>query len=480
MRRIERRVLALSRTLQDRKMEVEPYKRVCQVGFEDWDCNCHFADTFSISECVGDWQVFRRYAVEMEYHNGSIIKDAETGEVLEDDVTNSHWYDDALACGELDDNGYEEDEYYGYGYENRRVVEAYYYWDECTVAGEIAQLWWNVKTNDVVFLGRVDKKDSYYADYDEKFSVIPVDESKRNLMQKLFYNRFFAWEGDCNYMDISVHPLLLKYGYQPLSTIDWKSALTYHNDLCEKLAEKFRAGLWYESTMKRLLNDNQFEKDWKIGGPILALLVDDFDNPDDLRTAYKIRRRNPNFVLHDMDEEEKWYDIVQWLSHNGRDCHNAHYVCPDDIGAVYRNIHGRVRVHDNYLKELIKQQKKEYEGNKKVYEREYYADKKDYLKIAFEVNGIKFHVLQSVKEFLQEGLSMSHCVFRCGYYKKKNSVVLSSTIDDKRVETIELDLRTGKVIQSYGAHNIYTALHSTIVKAVEDNADKFTAIYKTA
>ena len=46
---------------------------------------------------------------------------------------------------------------------------------------------------------------------------------------------------------------------------------------------------------------------------------------------------------------------------------------------------------------------------------------------------------------------MQHCVFTNEYYLKADSLILSATIDGKRIETIEVSLKRMEVVQSRGA-----------------------------
>ena len=77
-------------------------------------------------------------------------------------------------------------------------------------------------------------------------------------------------------------------------------------------------------------------------------------------------------------------------------------------------------------------------------------------------------VIESVKEMEEEGRIMHHCVG--GYHNKANSLILSATIDGKRIETIEVSLKTLKVVQSRGVCNSNTEYHDRIIRLVEDNA----------
>ena len=64
---------------------------------------------------------------------------------------------------------------------------------------------------------------------------------------------------------------------------------------------------------------------------------------------------------------------------------------------------------------------------------------------------------------------MHHCVYSNEYYLKPNSLILSATIDGKRVETIEVSLKTLKVLQSRGVCNKNTEYHDRIIELVNKN-----------
>ena len=68
--------------------------------------------------------------------------------------------------------------------------------------------------------------------------------------------------------------------------------------------------------------------------------------------------------------------------------------------------------------------------------------KSKFFGICFTDGIIQVHVLESVQEHLEEGASMHHCVFSNAYYLKEDSLILSATIEGKRIETIEVSLQT--------------------------------------
>lgn len=67
---------------------------------------------------------------------------------------------------------------------------------------------------------------------------------------------------------------------------------------------------------------------------------------------------------------------------------------------------------------------------------------------------------------------MHHCIWTNSYYLKENSLILSATIDGQRIETVEVDLRTLKVVQSRGVCNSNTEYHDRIIALVESNAEQ--------
>ena len=79
--------------------------------------------------------------------------------------------------------------------------------------------------------------------------------------------------------------------------------------------------------------------------------------------------------------------------------------------------------------------------------------------------------LQDVEEFAEEGQAMKHCVFANRYYDLKrhpDSLILSARdADNKRVETVEINIKTFDVIQSRGKCNQDTALHPLILKLLK-------------
>jgi len=88
---------------------------------------------------------------------------------------------------------------------------------------------------------------------------------------------------------------------------------------------------------------------------------------------------------------------------------------------------------------------------------------------------IECRVLRDVKAFEEEGRTMDHCVFRCKYYEKPYSLILSARIGDARVETIEVDLSKYTIKQCYGKHDQFTMYHQRIIDLVNSEMNTIKA-----
>ena len=177
----------------------------------------------------------------------------------------------------------------------------------------------------------------------------------------------------------------------------------------------------------------------------------------------KICMRNGYIV----EDYTLWRDYIVNLEEFGKDTRNAHYVCPKDLR----------KAHDVYME---KKRKKEAEERKRKLREEIAEAEIDYRKrrqrffgIAIKVDDIDISVIKSVSDVFDEGEAMHHCVFTNGYYKDKDSVLLSARRNGERVETVEYSLKKRRVVQSRGVCNKNTEFHDLIVNAVNSNSHLF-------
>ena len=92
-----------------------------------------------------------------------------------------------------------------------------------------------------------------------------------------------------------------------------------------------------------------------------------------------------------------------------------------------------------------------------------------FLDLEIKEDDIVIRPLQSVSQFYQEGKAMHHCVYANEYYKKKDCLILSARVAGKRKETIEVNLKTFKVVQSRAVCNKNSEYHDKIIKLMNKN-----------
>ena len=180
---------------------------------------------------------------------------------------------------------------------------------------------------------------------------------------------------------------------------------------------------------------------------------------EDLWQSYKIAVRKG----YEIADVSLWSDYVDTLRRLGKDIHNPKYLCPADLKGEHDRRHEEL-LRQREREEIEQKQKKAMEDEKRFKEL-----KSKFFGICFTDGTIQVHVLESVQEHLEEGVSMHHCVFSNAYYLKEDSLILSATIEGKRIETIEVSLRTLEVVQSRGVCNKNTEYHEQIVNLVNAN-----------
>ena len=180
---------------------------------------------------------------------------------------------------------------------------------------------------------------------------------------------------------------------------------------------------------------------------------------DDYWPSVRICIRN-HYVIPD---GIMWKDYVDALLYLGKDVHNAKYVCPANL----------TEAHDRTMAKRLEKMrmKREEERMRKILDNEdqYRKLKSPFFGLAFTDGHIQVKVLESVREFYEEGMVMHHCVFSNEYYLKPDSLILSATMDGKRVETVEVGLKDFEILQSRGVNNTCTEHHKQILSLVKKN-----------
>ena len=161
-----------------------------------------------------------------------------------------------------------------------------------------------------------------------------------------------------------------------------------------------------------------------------------------------------------------WMDMVDALDTLGKDTHNAHYVCPEDLK----------KAHNFWMYEKQKKINKERALRKRkealYWEEEYRKRRERFYGLSLTDGRITVEVIKSVKEMQDEADFMHHCVMANEYYKKEESLIMSAKEQGERLETIEVNLKTMKVVQCFGKFNSLTKRHEDILKIVNNNIKK--------
>lgn len=214
-----------------------------------------------------------------------------------------------------------------------------------------------------------------------------------------------------------------------------------------------------------LLSDNNFETLWKLGRFELA---DSYLGRDALRILehWKPLLRTPPMSP---DELTILLDYMDLLKYFGKDPNTYNY---QDMETVQREHDRLVRKREAILeRQRLAERKKKEKEKLAVLE-----SKSKYFGITFGNDTMQVIVLSSIEEYLKEGKLQHHCVYTNSYYGKKDSLVLSARMrdhPDKPVETVEISLKDGRILQCFGACNTHTEYHQEILDLVNANSRLF-------
>ena len=186
--------------------------------------------------------------------------------------------------------------------------------------------------------------------------------------------------------------------------------------------------------------------------------------------SIKICIRN-NYVINDA---KLWIDYIDLLLYYGRDTRNPKYICPLDLTKAHDKLVAKKQeeIIKNTLEENIKQIVKN--------QRKYFKAKKQFFGLVFSEKNISINVIETIKDFLEEGCIHKHCVFTNEYYKKENSLILSAKVNGIHTETIQISLENLEVLQSRGIGNKATKYNKQIISLVSKNLHHIKARMKRA
>lgn len=190
--------------------------------------------------------------------------------------------------------------------------------------------------------------------------------------------------------------------------------------------------------------------------------------------SYEVEKNWPSIKIcmrkkYIVKDASMYIDYLNLLSKYEKDIRNAHYVCPIDLK----------KEHDYYVEKRKKDIEKEAKERKIKQMLKQKEEEKAFLEriakfenLTISDSRLSIAPLKTLEEFMQEGKEMHHCVFSSGYWKKSDCLILSARIENQRIETIEVNLKTFSIIQSRAVFNGSSEHHDKIVNLVKKNINK--------
>jgi len=215
------------------------------------------------------------------------------------------------------------------------------------------------------------------------------------------------------------------------------------------------------SFLRQLLNDSTIETLIKSKQYTLAShrAGDRRGNIDKYWRSIKICIRNKYTVT----DAITWLDYLDLLVHFKKDILNPKYICPKNLKLQHD------RLVDKKMAPILRAKIEQERQNIELAEKTYLETKAAFFGIVFSKGNLSIKVLESIKEFIEEGVAHKHCVYTNAYYQKADSLILSARIGNKPIETIEISLSKMKVVQSRGKGNNATQYNKDILDLVNKN-----------
>lgn len=163
-------------------------------------------------------------------------------------------------------------------------------------------------------------------------------------------------------------------------------------------------------------------------------------------------------------------DYLHLLDYFYLDTHNAHYVCPRNLKEAHdKLVEKKRKIEAKIRAEQERKERIEHMSRMKQDILSFIQRIQPFLGIEIKDEDIVIRPLESVTQFYQEGEAMHHCVYQNEYYKHKDCLILTAQKNGKRLETIEVNLKTFKIIQSRAVCNGTSDYHDRIINLVNRN-----------
>ena len=175
--------------------------------------------------------------------------------------------------------------------------------------------------------------------------------------------------------------------------------------------------------------------------------------------SIKICIRNGYYIK----DVSMWFDLLLLLSFFNKDIENTKYICPKNLKRDHD------KLSDKRQRILEIEREKERKEKAAADEMAFRELKGKFFDIELIDDEIKVIVLKSPVDYIDEGKALHHCVGTASYWNRKDSLVLSARINDKPIETIEVNIHNFSIAQCRGVCNKNTEYHNRILELVNRN-----------
>lgn len=251
-----------------------------------------------------------------------------------------------------------------------------------------------------------------------------------------------------------------------------------HKGMDARMLKKFlKMRLPFPSCLGKWMNEPYYETLWKSGNragedKLFKYFMTGRAKLDKYKDSIRIARRH-GYIWS--GEVGLWIDYVGELRELGMDDRSPKYLCPKYLIAAHRETSRRIQAK----KDAIKREKdlKEIAGKEDAYHKHI----QPFLGLCFVAGDIEIRPLPTVMSVYEEGNAMHHCIYRMKYWQRTDTLLMSARDKEgKRLESIEVNLRDYKVLQSRGLQNQPTEQHDAIVALVKKNMRQIKTIRNQA
>lgn len=182
--------------------------------------------------------------------------------------------------------------------------------------------------------------------------------------------------------------------------------------------------------------------------------------------SIKIAIRN-NYKIKNVSD---YLDYLDQLEQLNKDLNNPKYICPLNFNDAH--LRATKKLSEVKSKKAIETRRQEIADFEPIYRKA----KEKYFNLMFKSKDLVITPLKSVQDFYEEYKRFRHCVFSQGYYKKKDTLILSATINNEPVETVRISLKDFSIKESRGHNNKRTKYNKEIINLVNSNMNQIMRI----